>query len=208
MDDGTVREMGRDVTAGEVVDELMKDYAYYRRSGGGVTLSGGEMLMQPDFAEAILRLCKDFGISTAVETTGYADFNIISRLIPHIDCFLMDIKHINSEKHKAYTGRENELILENAKEISKRAKRLVIRVPVIPGFNDTPEEISDIAAFASSLDGVNEINLLPYHRMGSDKYRWLGRSYTLPELIPPTDEHMQILQETARKYGLFCKIGG
>ena len=208
MDDGTVKIMGKDVTAGEIVDEIMKDYHYYRRSDGGVTLSGGEMLMQPDFAEAVLRGCKDIGLSTAVETTGFASFDVISRLLPHIDYVLMDIKHMNSEKHKAFTSQSNELILQNAVKISKSAKNLIIRVPVIPTFNDTPEEIQEIALFASRLNGVNEIHLLPYHRMGSDKYRWLDRKYTLTEIVTPEDEHMQLLKSAAEECGIKCQIGG
>jgi len=208
MDDGTVKIMGKDVTAGEIVDEIMKDYHYYRRSGGGVTLSGGEMLMQPDFAEAILRGCKDIGLSTAVETTGFASFDVISRLLPHIDYVLMDIKHMNSEKHKAFTSQPNELILQNAVKISKSAKNLIIRVPVVPTFNDTPEEIKEIASFASRLNGVNEIHLLPYHRMGSDKYRWLDREYTLTEIVTPEDKHMELLKTAAEECGIRCQIGG
>ena len=208
MDDGTEKIMGRDVKAGEIIDEIMKDYHYYRRSGGGVTLSGGEMLMQPDFAEAILRGCKDMGLSTAVETTGFASFDVISRLLPHIDYVLMDIKHKNSAKHKEYTSQPNELILENAPKIAKQAKNLIIRVPVIPTFNDKPDEIKEIAEFAASLEGVEEMHLLPYHRMGSDKYRWLGREYSLTNINPPENDYMQMLRKTAEECGIRCQIGG
>ena len=120
----------------------------------------------------------------------------------------MDIKHFNSNKHKEFTGKPNELILENAKKIAPLARRMVIRVPVIPGFNDTTEEISDIANFAKSLPGVSEIHLLPYHRLGQDKYRWLSRNYTLDGIKPPADEKMQTLLEAAKKSGLKCQIGG
>ncbi len=208
LDDGTVKTEGRDVTAGEMVDEVMKDFIYFRRSGGGVTLSGGEMLMQPDFSEAILRLCKDYGVTTAVESTGYASFDVIDKLLPHIDYFLMDIKHMDSKKHESFTGRPNELILENAKKIAKGAKSLTIRVPVIPTFNDTVAEITEIAKFAASLDNVSEMHILPYHRMGSDKYRWLGREYTLSELTAPSDEHMENLRQAAEACGIKCQIGG
>lgn len=208
LDDGTVKVMGRDVTAGEIIDEIVKDYTYYRRSGGGLTLSGGESLLQPDFSEALLRGCKELGISTAIESTGFASMETISRLLPHIDYFLMDIKHMDSKKHKEFTGQSNEKILKNAIEIAKRANSLTIRVPVIPGFNDTEKEISDIAEFAAKLHGVREIHLLPYHRMGSDKYRWLGREYSLSDIMPPTEEKMNSLKEVAKRAGIECIIGG
>ncbi len=208
MDDGTVKVMGRDVTAGEMIDEVMKDYIYFRRSGGGITLSGGEMSMQPEFAEALLRLSKEYGISTAVESCGYASFDVIMKLLPHIDTFLMDIKHMNSEKHKEYTGRPNELILENAKKIASSANQLIIRVPVIPTFNDTVSEITEIAKFAASLPNVSEMHILPYHRMGSDKYRWLGREYTLGDIVTPGDEQMELLRKSAEDCGINCRIGG
>lgn len=120
----------------------------------------------------------------------------------------MDIKHINSDKHKEFTTQNNERILENAKIIAQEAKRLIIRVPVIPTFNDTVAEIADIAAFAASLPNVDEIHLLPYHNMGRDKYTGLGREYGMGDLKSPTNELMNILVQTAEKYGLKAKIGG
>lgn len=206
---GVCREVARDVTVGEVMDEIEKDRAYYRRSGyGGITLSGGECLWQPDFSEALLREAKARGISTAIETTGYADMNIIRRLLPHVDTVLMDIKHIDPQKHQAFTTRDNLLILENARHIARESKRLIIRTPVIPTFNDTEEEIADIAAFAFSLEGVDEMHLLPYHRIGSDKYAGLGRAYEMSHISPPTKERMNALCEVVKKYGLKCQIGG
>ncbi len=206
---GVAKEVARDVTVGEVITEIEKDRAYYRRSGyGGITLSGGECLWQPDFSEALLRVAKSRGISTAIETTGYADMNIIRRLLPHIDTVLMDIKHICGEKHQKFTTRDNALILENARHIAREANSLIIRTPVIPTFNDTEEEIASIAKFASSLDRVKEMHLLPYHRIGSDKYAGLGRTYEMSHISPPDKEHMQRLCDIVRKHGLECLIGG
>ncbi|MBE6546189.1 MAG: glycyl-radical enzyme activating protein [Ruminococcaceae bacterium] len=206
---GVTKEVARDVTVGEVIDEIEKDRAYYRRSGyGGITLSGGECLWQPDFSEALLRTAKSRGISTAIETTGYADMDIIRRLLPHIDTVLMDIKHVCGDKHQKFTTKDNSLILENAKHIAREAKCLIIRTPVVPTFNDTEEEIASIAKFASSLEGVKEMHLLPYHRIGSDKYAGLGRAYEMAHISPPTKEHMQVLCEVVKKYGLECQIGG
>ncbi len=208
MQNGKEKIIGRDVTVAEVLQTVKQDMPYYRRSGGGMTLSGGEMLCQSDFAYALLRCAKEAAINTAVETTGFASYETIEKLLPYIDTVLMDIKHTDSAKHKAFTTQPNEKILENAVKIAKNAKKLIIRVPVIPTFNDTPEEIGAIAKFAASLEGVNEINLLPYHRFGKDKYDGLGREYLMGDLPSPADEKMQQLKKVAESYGLHCKIGG
>lgn len=208
MVDGKPKVMGQDVTVEEVLDKVLQDMPYYRRSGGGMTLSGGESLMQPEFAAALLRGAKESGLNTAMESTGFAPFETIQKLLPWLDLYLMDIKHIDSAKHKAFTSQPNELILENAKKIAARAKELIIRVPVIPTFNDTAEEIRQIAQFAAELPGVRRLHLLPYHRLGQDKYQRLGREYTLAGLEPPTQEKMETLLEVAQMSGLTCQIGG
>lgn len=208
LQSGKQKTIGRDVTVAEVLDEVLKDRPYYNRSGGGVTLSGGESILQPDFAVALLKACKDNGINTAIETTGFANADVIKRFLPYLDTVLMDIKHINSEKHKEFTTQPNERILENAKLIASEARKLIIRVPVIPTFNDTVAEIADIAQFASSLPNVNEIHLLPYHSMGRDKYAGLGREYTMGDLKSPTNELMEVLKQTAEQFGLKTHIGG
>ena len=206
--DGKVKTVGQDITVKEVMDEVIKDINYYKRSGGGITLSGGECLCQADFSAALLQAAKDYGLSTAIESTGCMSFDKIEKLLPYLDLYLMDIKHINSDKHKAFTGQPNGLILENARKIAERAKKLIIRVPVVPTFNDTKEEILEIAKFAAGLPGVEEIHLLPYHRLGQDKYAGTGREYTLAEIVPPTEEKMQELLEVAKSTGLKAQIGG
>lgn len=203
-----VKTVGRDVTVEEVLSEVQCDRPYYRRSGGGVTLSGGESLAQPEFAVALLTACKENGLHTAMETTGFTTPEVLERYLPVLDCVLMDIKHMNSEKHQEFTTRPNDRILQNARLIAEKAKQLIIRVPVIPTFNDTETEIGAIAAFAASLPNVNEIHLLPYHRMGMDKYEGLGRPYTMAHITPPTAEHMEHLRRTAAAHGLKALIGG
>ena len=147
---GKVKTIGYDTTVREVMEKVAQDMPYYRRSGGGLTLSGGECLVQPEFSAALLRAAKEeYGLSTAVESTACAPYETVQTLLPYLDWYLMDIKHTNPEKHKAFTGRDNALILENAKKLARDAKNLVIRVPVIPTFNDTPEEILSIARFAA-----------------------------------------------------------
>lgn len=202
------KTVGRDVTVGEIIGEVLKDRAYYRRSGGGITLSGGETLLQEDFAYALFAAAKENGLTTAIESTGFAPYKTIEKLLPVIDVFLMDIKHINSQKHKQYTTQSNELILENAYRIAQNAKKLIIRVPVIPTFNDTEDEIEQIALFVKALPNVNEIHLLPYHRLGEDKYSYLGRKYTLSGIETISKEKMETFKLICENCGLKCQIGG
>ena len=206
---GEEKVMGRDVTVEEVMEEVLKDLPQFRRSGGGITLSGGECLMQPAFASALLQAAKASGITTAIETTGFASFEMIEDMIlPFTDTFLMDIKHMNSAKHRLFTGQSNERILSNAKKLTDKGAHLIVRTPVIPTFNDTPEEILQISQFARSLKGVKEHHLLPYHRLGSDKYEGLGREYLMVHIEPPTMEKMHELLTVARTTGLHVQIGG
>lgn len=207
---GKPQTIGRDVTVAEVMQEVEKDRNYYRRSGGGLTLSGGECLCQPDFTYALLRTAKENGITTAIESMGCVKYEVIERILPFLDQYLMDIKHINGAKHKEFTGKSNELMLENARRIAQSGlTRLSIRVPVIPGFNDTPEEIRDIAWFADKLPGVERIHLLPYHRLGQDKYDGLGREYLMQDALPPRREQMELLKRVVEENSrLVCQIGG
>ncbi len=205
---GKPKIMGQDITVEEVMAEIDKDEAYYRRSNGGITLSGGECLFQPDFSAALLKAAKEKGYHTAIESTGCAPYQEIRKLLPYLDLYLMDIKHMDSDKHKQFTGQPNERILENARQIAIDAKELIIRVPVIPTFNNTKEEIRAISEFAASLPNVKQLHLLPYHRLGQDKYTGLGRTYTLADIEPMAEEYMQGLLETAKHSGLACQIGG
>ena len=205
---GKEKIVGQDVTVGEIIDIVERDRIYYRRSGGGLTLSGGESLTQPDFAVALLKTAKERGINTAMESTGFADFSVISRYLPYLDLYLMDIKHMNSAKHKEFTSQPNELILENAKKITDAGARLIVRTPVIPTFNATKEEIGEIAKFASSLKGVTQMHILPYHRIGTDKDKGLNRDYSLTGIEPPSKELMNELLEVVNSYGLKGQIGG
>ncbi len=205
---GKEKTVGRDVTVDELMPEILADMPYYRRSGGGVTLSGGELLCQAEFAKELLMACKDAGLTTAVETTSLAAFTVIKELLPYIDYYLMDIKHVDPVKHREFTGADNSLILENARRIAESGANLIIRTPVIPDFNDSAEEIRAISKFAASLKGVKEHHLLPYHRLGQDKYSGLGREYALMGKEPPSKERMQYLLSVAEESGLKCQIGG
>lgn len=208
MQNGKPKIIGEDTTVGAVMEKIIQDMPYYRRSGGGVTLSGGECLCQPDFAAALLEECKNYGLHTAIESTAVVDYSVIQRILPFLDLYLMDIKHMNSDKHMEFTTQPNERILENARRLAKDAKELIIRVPTIPTFNDTDEEILEIARFTKSLETVKELHLLPYHRLGYDKYIGLGREYKMGELPPPTQEKMEHLKKVAESTGLEVIIGG
>ena len=203
------RVVGTDTTVGEVMKKVVQDMAYYKRSHGGLTLSGGEALCQQEFVTALLTEAKANGINTAVETTACLPYYMIEPQLPLLDTVLMDIKHMDGAKHERFTGLRNELILDNAKKIARaKGDRLIIRVPVIPGFNDTEAEIRDIARFTASLGGVREIHLLPYHRLGYDKYVGLGREYGMGDVKPPSNEQMESLRRVAESAGLKAVIGG
>lgn len=207
---GRPRVTGRDVTVEEVLEIVEKDRAYYRRSGGGLTLSGGESLCQPAFTGALLAEAKERGIRTAMESMGCAPWEVIEGILPYLDTYLMDIKHTDAAKHRQFTGKANDLMLENAKKIAASGQtELIIRVPVIPTFNDTPAEIQSIARFADKLPGVRQLHLLPYHRLGQDKYKALGRPYLMEGILPPEAQQMEMLKKIVENSTrLRCQIGG
>lgn len=199
---------GRFRSVEDVIEELKKDQIHYRRSGGGITLSGGEPLFQHEFAKELLQACKARGWHTAIETTGFTSDSVLEKVLPWLDLILLDIKHMNSEKHKHYTGQSNEIIHHHAKFMSRFGIPMIIRVPVIPGFNDQPSEIREIAAFAASIRGVKELHLLPYHRLGENKYDYLQREYPLKGVGPQEKEEIITLRQVVEAEGLVCKIGG
>jgi len=207
---GKPKVIGQDVTVEEVIRMVIRDMNYYRRSGGGMTLSGGESLCQPEFARDLLRAAKAHSIHTAMESMACAKYEVIEGILPYLDQYLMDIKHVDSKKHEAFTGKPNRLMLENAMKVAESGRtELSVRVPVIPTFNDTVEEIKGIAIFANRLPGVSHIYLLPYHRYGEGKYEQLGRKYMMEGVISPTGEHMETLKEMVEACTkLQCHIGG
>ena len=208
VEGGKEKTVGMDVSVADIMPEILADMPYYKRSGGGVTLSGGEVLAQADFAAELLRVCKEAGLHTAIESSANAPYSDIEKLLPYLDLYLMDIKHMDTHKHKEYTGASNERILENAKLVAESNVELIIRTPVIPTFNDSAADIKAIADFARELRSVKEYHLLPYHRLGTDKYTGLGRKYSLPDIEPPTREKMEYLLSIAETSGLKCQIGG
>ena len=176
----------------------------YRISKGGVTLSGGEPASQAEFTSQFFKMCREKGIHTALDTCGYADWKVIENILPYVDVVLCDLKHMDPLKHEALTGVSNKLILENVRNISLFAKvPLVIRMPVIPGYNDSEKNIKDTAQFMKEVE-IKEINLLPYHRMGTEKYNKLDKKYQLGDVLPPTDERLSSMKDFFESYGLSC----
>lgn len=166
---------GREVSPEEIFRELLRDRDYYAASGGGVTFSGGECMLQIDALEALLKLCREAGIHTAVDTAGHVPFEHFERILPYTDLFLYDIKSMDEATHRKYTGVSNARILENLHLLLYNGCRLWIRIPVIPGVNDTGEEMARIRDFLADSPAPEKIELLPYHAMGEHKYAALGK---------------------------------
>ena len=184
---------GKEHTVDEVLKEVLKDKAFYETSGGGVTFSGGECMLQIDFLVEILKKCKENGIHTAVDTAGHIPFESFEKILPYTDLFLYDIKIFDSQKHKQYVGVGNELILENLKKLFERKVKLWIRIPIIPDVNDSIEEIQKIKDFLKTIGTAEKIELLPYHAMGENKYRAIGKE---PQIFKTPDaENMKRLKE-------------
>jgi len=194
---GALTVCGKSITAQEIIREVMKDSAFYGAEGG-VTLSGGECLLQPDFAAEILRLAKENGITTAVDTCGYVPWEAFEKVMDACDLFLYDIKTMDRDRHKKYTGVYPELIHENLIRLSQIDKPVWIRVPVIPGVNDSQEDILEIAHFLKPLRNIRNITLIPYHTLGRSKYETLGLvcAYNAEPVSPARAERLeQLLRE-------------
>ncbi len=204
------RLSGRVWSAEEVVAELKKDQAFYRRSGGGVTLSGGEPLAQPEFSTAILSLCKRAGLQTAIETTGMARWGTLVQVLEHVDLVLYDLKHMDSASHQKCTGMPNDLILENLKRIRRECSvPIVARMPIVPGHNADAKNIEATARFiANELGADTRVNILAYHRLGESKYGRLEQEGKGTSITPPTTEQMVAIQKTMEALGLTVSIGG
>ena len=199
---GALKVTGEYMSVSEVVEAVERDYPFYRRSGGGVTLSGGEPLMQPKFAQSILRECQTLGTHTVIETMGYQEWDVLSKVLPFINLVIYDIKHMDSQKHRAFTGVPNKLLLENVIKISRMNIPVLIRIPIIPGYNDSRDNIEATLEFARGIDTLIGVEPLAYHPIGAIKYERLGREYKLKDLQPPSEERMQKLNSMIKGLGL------
>lgn len=193
---------GKTMTVEEVMVEVRKDIPFYFHSGGGLTVSGGEILLQADFVQTLVhRACWE-GIDTAIETSFYGDWKKIEPILKCTNTAFVDMKLIDPHLHKQYTGVNNEIILSNIRKAGakKTGMKLVIRRPLIPGVNDSNEELQSLGKFLSDIPGVSYLQLLPYHRLGTDTYRKLGIPYGLPDTEVPSKEHMEWCASVTRKY--------
>jgi pyruvate formate lyase activating enzyme len=194
---------GTDYTTEELLARLCKDRPFYEHSGGGVTISGGEPLSQPDFTLLLLKRLKECGIHTALDTSGFAPYEIIEPTLPCTDLFLYDLKHMDSRQHRMVTGVPNEMILENAQKIAKAGGKLQIRIPIIPDFNDSDASIGEIGLFCRTLgDAVTVIQLLPYHNLGVMKYHRINEGNVVLETESPSDEKVGSLKKLLESIGL------
>jgi len=199
---------GRYCTAEELFLEIEKDSPFYRRSGGGVTMGGGEAAMQADFVTQFLRICKDHHIHTVMETSAFVTWKNLEPLLSRLDLIYIDIKHMDENRHIGLTGVPNHLILANARRVAQVCPTIV-RIPVIPGLNDSIDNILATARFAQELGGnLVRLELLPYHKFGMHTYDELGKTYVLKDIEPPSDDQMDKLKEIAFSAGIQVEIGG
>jgi len=203
----SLKQVAKDMTLEEVFEIVMKDENFYRNSGGGVTLSGGEILVNSAFAIELFEKLKEEYINTAIETTGYGNYKDLENLAKLTDTVLFDIKHLNSQKHKEYTSVSNEIILENLTKLSKWHKKIIMRFPFIKGINDDEKNIHETAKFLKKLN-LLEVNILPYHTMGLEKYRKLRMPYPMKTLEKHTQEELDNALQIMKSYGLKAKLNG
>ncbi|MGQ9682793.1 MAG: glycyl-radical enzyme activating protein [Anaerolineae bacterium] len=192
---------GRWWTPEALLAEVLKDRAFYEQSGGGVTLSGGEPLLQQEFVRAFLPLCKGAGLHTAIETSACAPWRELEALLPWLDLAMVDLKHMDAEAHRRATGASNRRILANLRRLAAAGLPLIVRTPVVPGVNDTVEAIAGIARFVAELPSLLYYELMPFHRLAEAKFRSLDLENRAEGLQPPAREQMEALVEVARGAG-------
>jgi pyruvate formate lyase activating enzyme len=202
--------IGRRATADEVFKEIAADALFYQESGGGVTLGGGEPLAQPEFAVSILKKCRDAGFHTALDTCGHASWTTAREVLRHVNLVLFDFKHMSPEMHKQYTGLSNELILQNAEKIHHEISiPMRARVTLVPGFNDSPENLEATARFiADRLSKAIPVHLLPYHRLGEAKWERLGRRNETAAIDTPGEQQLMKCRQIFESFGLTTFAGG
>jgi len=195
----TLKFIGEEKSVEEVLSEIAKDEAFYKNSGGGYTLSGGEPLKQSEFCIELIKECKNKGYHGAIETSAFGDTKVFKEITELLDFMYIDIKHMDASVHTKGTGVSNKLILKNIREIQDIAKEIVIRTPIIPGYNDSEENIRSTAEFCKDLKAVHKWELLPYHKLGVNKFKSIGRKYKLDDLETPSKGEVLKLVATANK---------
>jgi len=197
---------GRTVTVAELMETIRKDQLFYRNSGGGVTLSGGEPTVQSQFCQALLAECHRWGVNTVLDTCGYVRWEVLKPILAHVDLVHYDLKHLEDARHMVGTGVSNEIILNNVRRIAKCGIPIVIRVPLIPGYNDTSDHIDLVGRFVESLN-VARLDLLPYHQLGVNKYRRIGREYPAGDMGTLDEASVPATQRRLESFGLDVTIG-
>lgn len=204
---GAIKQFGKYMTVDEVVYEITKDSIFYYTSDGGITLSGGEVLMQADFAIELLKKIKSLGIHTAIETSGYGSLDKLIELSKYLDLCLYDLKIMDPEKSKQILGADVNVIKNNLSALCSMGKHVIPRIPLIPGFTMGEDNIKDIINFVKQLN-INEIHLLPFHQYGSSKYEYLGKKYLLKDIPLPQDTEIEKIKNMMTESGLNAKLGG
>jgi pyruvate formate lyase activating enzyme len=198
---------GEQMNADEVFDAVNRDKMFYQTSGGGVTVSGGEALLQPQFVCDLFEKCRRAGIHTCVETSGYIAESALRQVLPYTDLVLYDLKHLNSEKHRQYTGKPNDLILSNAKIVAASGVETLFRMPLIPKINDDMQNIKMTAEFLHELgNNTLRIELIPYHRLGKGKYESLDKEFHLSEILSPEPNEIDSVKNEFADYHITCLI--
>lgn len=200
--------VGKTVGVDELLKEVEKDRVFYDESGGGVTLSGGEVMCQIDFVESFVKKAKQRGLSVVIDTCGHAPFENFERIIPYVDLFLYDIKLINSRKHEEYTGLANDIILQNLKELKSSGANVAIRIPLIDGINTSDSDIEEMIGYIGGLDGEKKINLLPYHNKGTHKYEKINMKNSSLLMGTPSQEKLEEIRSRFAQNKFDVQIGG
>ncbi|MCP4726788.1 MAG: glycyl-radical enzyme activating protein [bacterium] len=203
-----IEMVGKEMTVDEVMAEIERDMIFYDESGGGVTFSGGEPLNQPEFLNSLLAKCKELDLHTTVDTSGYCSYQVFKKIQDKVDLFLFDLKCIDNYVHKLYTGVSNKIILENLKKLYITGNNILIRMSLIPGVNDDTEIVNSTVEFISGLKKIKEINLLPYHKMGIDKFKRLHNPEFTIESFTDSKDRIDKIKNKFEKNGISVKIGG
>ena len=198
---------GKEMTTEEVFKEVMKDRVFYRQTGGGVTVSGGEPLMQIDFTAELLEMIKKEAVGTCIETAGNVSWSCFERVLPFTDLFLFDVKFLDSKLHREWTGCDNGQILENLRKLAETGKEIIIRIPLIPDVNDG-QEFRDIIDSIAEIKNIREVHILPFHQLGSSKYEQMGMEYSMKDHRESNDEMVGECERYAINKGFRVSVGG
>ena len=207
-----IKAWGKEMTVDECMEIILKDRGYYEKSGGGVTVSGGDPVIQMDFVVELFRRCKEEKIQTCLESTFYAEWSTIEKVLPYTDIIISDIKHMDTNVHRKHTGRENHLILENLKKLADLNKEIILRIPVIPGVNDGKDNLEKTADFIlNEMDGkVRTLQLLSFMRLGEEKYQYRGIPYKMENIVVDRKAFTEKVKKMAEYFngrGIHCQVG-